>query len=390
MAEEKYAPVQEVSGMTEPQKPKSRKDFRVVLLLLAVGLAVVVVAVLYGLHSFGVLGRPKEQAQQVQTSEAQLKQLLEERRELESRIKTLEEERSNLHLNVAEMLDERIGPLQKQLEEVQALQDEIQNLRAEIASQAQTQEDGEEDEEEEIEPAEGSSGKTTLFSAVQEYTARLAEESKVDIPAPKYAKGKGVQTGRMIPGRLLTTLISSAALQDFYAVVETTESFSVASGAELPAGVRFLGKVLPDFESRRIIVKIEKMQYGDVEMPVSGIVLDERGNPGLVSKYVDPLNQAMWGSLIPNMLAAAADAAQDMVSYYDEDYDEERERPEFSEKNVALQGAADSLRLQAQILTEMQSRKKPVIIVNKDIPVLVQITERIPLEILLESGVIGE
>lgn len=386
MAEEKYAPVQEVSGMTEPQKPKGHKNFKVVLLLLAVGFAVVIGAVLYGMRSFGVFSRPKEQPQQVQTSEAQLKQLLEERRELESRIKTLEEERSNLHLNVAEMLDERIGPLQKQLEEVQALQSEIQNLRAEIASQAQTQEV----EEEPIEPAEGSTGKTTLFSAVQEYTARLAEESKVDIPAPKYTKGKGVQTGRMIPGRLLTTLISSAALQDFYAVVETTESFSVSSGAELPAGVRFLGKVLPDFESRRIIVKIEKMQYGDVEMLVSGIVLDERGNPGLVSKYVDPLNQAMWGSLLPNMLAAAADAAQDMVSYYDDDYDIERERPEFSERNVALQGAADALRLQSQILMEMQMRKKPVIIVNKDIPVMIQVTERIPLEILLESGVVGE
>lgn len=32
-----------------------------------------------------------------------------------------------------------------------------------------------------------------------------------------------------------------------------------------------------------MVVWIEKMQYGDVEMPVSGIVLDERGNPGLLS-----------------------------------------------------------------------------------------------------------
>jgi len=148
--------------------------------------------------------------------------------------------------------------------------------------------------------------------------------------------------------------------------------------------------VVPDFESRRIIVRVEKMQYKDVEMPVSGIVLDERGNPGLVSKYIDPLNQAVWGSLLPNMLAAAADAAQDMTDYYDEDYDMERERPEFSERNIALQGAADALRLQSQILMEMQMRKKPVIIVNKDIPVMIQVTERIPLEILLESGVVGK
>jgi len=101
------------------------------------------------------------------------------------------------------------------------------------------------------------------------------------------------------------------------------------------------------------------MQYKDVEMPVSGIVLDERGNPGLVSKYVDPLNQAMWGTLIPNMLAAAADAAQDMVTYYDETYDEERERPEFSTKNVALQGTADALRFRPRYSRKYRRERSP-------------------------------
>ena len=380
-----YAPIE--PGMTEPEKPKGGgKNKKVVFLFFGAGAIVILGAILYGAWSFGLIGRkPAPPPPEVSTSEAQLKQLLEERRELESRIKTLEEERSSMQ-NMAEMLSERIEPLQRQIREIESLRNEIARLREEMMYVPTV-------EEEEIEPPEpmqGSSSRTALFSSVQEYQAKLTEEAKVEIPEPKFTKAKGVQTGQMIPGKLLTTLISSTVMQDFYAVIETTESYPISVGITLPAGVRFLGKVIPDFESRRIIVRVERMQYKDVEMPVSGIVLDERGNPGLVSKYIDPLNQAVWGSLLPNMLAAAADAAQDMSQYYSVYYDEERERPEFSEKNIALQGAADALRLQAQILTEMQMRKKPVIIVNKDIPVMIQVTDRIPLETLLEAGVVGK
>lgn len=387
MAEEKFAPV-EVSGMTEPEKPKKKRNSGMLILIVAGAVVIIVVALLYGFHALGIMGSREKPTPEIQTSEAQLKQLLEERQELESRIKTLEEERSNFQTNMAEMLSDRLKPLQDQIAEIQGLKDEISRLQEEISRKPEPEKP--EEPEEKPEPKEGSSQKTALFSALDSYNAKLAEAAKTEVPEPKYTKAKGVQTGQMIKGRLLTTLISSTALQDFYAVVETTESFPIEGRLSLPAGVRFLGKVVPDFDSRRIFVKVEKMQYKDVEMPVSGIVLDERGNPGLVSKYVDPLNQAMWGTLIPNMLAAAADAAQDMVTYYDETYDEERERPEFSTKNVALQGTADALRVQAQILTEIQTRKKPVIIVNKDIPVLVQVTGRVPLDILLESGVTGE
>lgn len=380
-----YAPIE--PGMTEPEKPKGGgKNKKVVFLFFGAGAIVILGAILYGAWSFGLIGRkPAPPPPEVSTSEAQLKQLLEERRELESRIKTLEEERSSMQ-NMAEMLSERIEPLQRQIREIESLRNEIARLREEMMYVPTV----EEEELEPPEPMQGSSSKTALFSSVQEYQAKLTEEAKVEIPEPKFTKAKGVQTGQMIPGKLLTTLISSTVMQDFYAVIETTESYPISVGITLPAGVRFLGKVIPDFESRRIIVRVERMQYKDVEMPVSGIVLDERGNPGLVSKYIDPLNQAVWGSLLPNMLAAAADAAQDMSQYYSVYYDEERERPEFSEKNIALQGAADALRLQAQILTEMQMRKKPVIIVNKDIPVMIQVTDRIPLETLLESGVVGK
>ncbi len=41
-------------------------------------------------------------------------------------------------------------------------------------------------------------------------------------------------------------------------------------------------------------------------------------------------------------------------------------------------------------LAEIQARKSPVIIVERDIPVQIQVTERIPLDILLEAGVVGK
>ena len=63
-------------------------------------------------------------------------------------------------------------------------------------------------------------------------------------------------------------------------------------------------------------------------------------------------------------------------------------KAEFSERNVALQGC-DSLRMQARILRKY-SEKSPVIIVERDIPVQIQVTERIPLDILLEAGVVGK
>jgi len=94
MAEEKFAPV-EVSGMTEPEKPKKKRNSGMLILIVAGAVVIIVVALLYGFHALGIMGSREKPTPEIQTSEAQLKQLLEERQELESRIKTLEEERSN-------------------------------------------------------------------------------------------------------------------------------------------------------------------------------------------------------------------------------------------------------------------------------------------------------
>jgi len=50
--EEKYAPG---SGMTEPEGPKKKRNVRTALLILGAGVAIVVVALFYGLGSLGIL-----------------------------------------------------------------------------------------------------------------------------------------------------------------------------------------------------------------------------------------------------------------------------------------------------------------------------------------------
>ena len=126
-----YAPIE--PGMTEPEKPKGGgKNKKVVFLFFGAGAIVILGAILYGAWSFGLIGRkPAPPPPEVSTSEAQLKQLLEERRELESRIKTLEEERDSMQ-NMAAMLSERIEPLQRQIREIESLRNEIARLREEM------------------------------------------------------------------------------------------------------------------------------------------------------------------------------------------------------------------------------------------------------------------
>jgi hypothetical protein len=66
------------------------------------------------------------------------------------------------------------------------------------------------------------------------------------------------------------------------------------------------------------------------------------------------------------------------------------ETPKYTAENVARQGLARTMTSMSSMLTEAYLRKKPVMLVNANTPVMIQITQTIPLDVLLESGVVQE
>jgi len=268
---------------------------------------------------------------------------------------------------------------------------QIQTLQKQIASLKDAQV-----EQEPLEPKKGSSSSSELVNRVsvwQKTQEAIAQEIAEQANQPRdFVKMPGIQQGTMIEGVLQTRLVSAKVknnLENFYAVIETQEPVQVGKFT-LPSGVKFLGRVDPDFDSRRIFVQLEQMQYKDVTIPVSGVVLDGKTHsPGLVSKYIDPVNQAAWNLLLPNLLAAAAEVGQEMDTRVTDDgyvY----ETPKYTAENIARQGVARTMSSMSSMLTEVYLKKQPVILVNAGTPVVIQITSRIPMDVLVESGVLEE
>lgn len=377
----------------------SRKKAVMVLLI---GLPVVMGMFLWfgysTLKSFGIFSssEPKSTAV-VQVSDEEYARLAEENRELRERLSTVERQSSTMMSNIENTIDRRLEDLvkkisgdgaipEKEREAMRKQQAEMEALLAEIRLSL------EEKKKAEAVPGAGSNVPTTSYTAVRQWTdARNQEEADrlraiAEYKAP-FDKRVGVALGTSVPGILKNTLISSSMIDRFFAVIETTQRVEISGGHYLPQGVRFLGKVRADFESRRLIVDITKLQYGDVDVNVEGILLDVRGNPGIVTKYIDPLQQSLWSTFLPNMLAAAASAAKEMYEYVDGDgYYRTSAKPTL--ENAAYQGASDALRMQSQILLEIQSRKKPVILAHSGLQVQVQLTQKLPLDLLMEAGVI--
>lgn len=133
---------------------------------------------------------------------------------------------------------------------------------------------------------------------------------------------------------------------------------------------------------------INKVQYGSSELNLKGVLLDGRQSPGLVTKYVDPMNSAIWAALPLSIASATAAALQDTATYYNSNTGQTYESTAWSGKNAVLEGTAEALSNVTEIITEMHRRKKPVIIVRSGIDVNVQISEKLPLDRLIASGIV--
>lgn len=246
--------------------------------------------------------------------------------------------------------------------------------------------------EEDRKPLEGSSAPTVTYNRLKEIGDNKAVEEKLlaekAAVLPDYDIRAGLQVGAIIPAVLKTTVVSSTMLDRYFVTAETAEPYEIMPGYVLPAGVRFLGKPIADMEARRILVDVNKLQYGSTEINIKGCMLDYRGNPGLVTKYIDPMNQIMLPMLITSLASATAAAMQDMTTYKNTVTGDSYERPAFNSSNAVLQGTSTAINSMSQMMMQAQLRKQPIIIVKSGIPIQIQISEKLILDSLIDTGVV--
>lgn len=399
-----------VSGLSDPDtapgeggsgdKVKKVLMFGVPLLLVSIGLVVYLGWDL--VKEFGGGSRTVNETakQTLGVTDAEYTKIMAQLQDRDRRLSLLEEERvkreSELDAKIREAvaavamseaekkrMEETAGLLRDVTASQSAMLDSIRLLEERLRAKL------EEAPEYPAQPPKGSTATSSLYSALPQWNERIAQTEAAMAErasaAPPYRVERGVKTGGFASGVLRTSLISSTHVADLKAVVETTSPIEVSDGAFIPVGAVFIGTAKSDIENtRRMHLDLTEMRVGDVVIPVKAIAL-QNGNPGLVSKYIDPLNSAAWSMLLPNLIAGAASAAQDMTEKTNR-YGETYQEPEFSGKNVALGGVAKTMQLQSQIMYEVQARKKPVIIVHRNIPVEIQFVSPIPFELLLEAG----
>ena len=387
-------------GFSNPEEGGGYKTRRnpVKVAMIFLGIAVFFIAfMLYALYDLGIIGSRTRTERGLSISETEYQRRLEEIKDLERRLQFAEDDRLKLLREVEARMNERFAQLDTstdpavvaRLEEMTKAQQALVAAMADMEARLRARP---EEAPPPPMPKMGSTSPSILFSSVPQHVARIkAEEEEMRKRAavpPPYDDRAGMQIGATIPGVLKTALVSSTQNENFFAVAETTEPFEVSRGFWLPAGVRFLGRVNPDFETRRMFVNVERMQYGNVDVAVKGIMVDHRQNPGMVSKYIDPVTQSFGTNLLLNIASATAAAMLEVGSYTNRVTGEREEVARRTPENAVYQGLSESLMMQSNLLMEAQMRKKPVILVRAGIGVGIQITEKLPLDILVSAGVV--
>lgn len=402
-AEEEHVPGQHSADRDGTGKKKSSLLFN----LLFFG-GILIAVVIFGWTTISpMLARFKPEAKNPVTSleEERYKLLLQEREEMAKRLKIAEDK---MALEKQEQED-RFARMLKTMQEADAKRaaEQVERdrlMREEMQKLLKQQKPDPQQEKTEVqaktEPLKGSAAKTRAFdltAATMEKRmaeAKATQEAAFDPISSKIHSGPGLRTASMIPAVLKTRIVSlyQRAGLDNWIVAETTAPIEIAEGT-IPAGTRFLGKAVADYTARRMTVEIMRMQVGTTDIEMRGVLMDKRGNVGMVTKYVDPKQQAMWASLIPNLLSAAARASQDLVTEQHTDGTTgdtwTSQRREVSARNIGLEAAALTMENQAQLMQQISDEKQPIIIVEQGTDVLVQLIDRIPLELLIQAKTIN-
>lgn len=389
-----------VSGQTAPgHSDSASQGIKKKQTMKTVGIILVFTLAVFGYLGYEVMGMRAGKGGSPQgpqgsvTAEDDIK-AIQEKKALEEKLALMTHQRDEALSQIENRIDERIRAYEE-TKASGASEEMVEQMRLMAESQAKLQEQIEsmqKKEEDERKPMEGSASPTIAYNRLPQISEKKAEEERLlaekAAEAPPYDIRAGLQAGSVIPATLRTTMVSSMLLDRFFVVAETTEPYEIMPGYVLPAGVRFLGKPTADMEARRMLVDVNKMQYGSTELDLKGCMLDYRGNPGLVTKYIDPLNQAIFPVLLTSLASATAAAMQDMTTYHNSVTGDSYERPTFNAENAVLQGTSNALGSVSGIMLQQQLRKQPTIIVKSGIPVQVQISEKLVLDSLIDTGIV--
>ncbi len=392
--EEYHAGMQDATADGVPQKRKINFVMIGILLVALVGMLVFVATRVIG-------SRTVEEPAKLNLEDEQFKKMLAEREELEKRLKIAEEqarfEKSEMDKrfeNLMKMLSDAEEKRLRELEERdRLLREEMERLRQQQRPAPEVQVPVK------TEPLKGNTSKTIAFDttkATLEARAKEAEAARLALNATAYANRIDSEPG--LPASTFVDAVLETKMVSLYSQIgaenwiraRVKSDVPVEKGFTIPAGTVFIGKATPDYLARRMTVELTKMIVGSVEIEIKGVLLDKRGNVGMVTRYVDPKQRAIWSSIIPNMLSAIASGMIETKSVYvknssGEEYYEDV--PKRTLENAALEGASKTLQDQAKLIQQINAEKLPIIIVDAPIPVKVQITEKIPLGLLIEAGV---
>lgn len=285
------------------------------------------------------------------------------------------------------------GMLDQVIDDNNELRKAIMEARSQMDLARQQGQQGEPEPEPEPEPLPPpSSSQTTILNNFGQYVSEkkaaadkaAADKAAEDEKSPVFDDRLGIPAAGLVKAVLTTKIVSTQNLENFFVQAQTTEDVEVSRGYLLPKGSVFYGKAMPDFESRRLGVTIEGVRVGHIQIPMEGVLLDKHGSPGLVSKYVDPFWRNLWLSMIPQAAAyALVDKDEKVTTEKDKDGKDTTTTTEVGARTQILRDTAQTV---AQQIADHGKQERPTIIMNSGLPVIVQFTKKLPLDVLVQAG----
>ena len=336
----------------------------------------------------GTMNEVQKAQERIDTLESYIRQIVGtlENTDIQKIIQELDREKRERLTNqslIEQMLDEN-SAMRRMIEE---LQSRVVDIQA-IATQPISIDYGPPEEIKEEIPI--SVGPTqflnNLAQVTQEEQQRAAEAQKdAEESTNEFDARPGIPIAGLVKAVLTTRIVSTQNLTNFFVQAQTMEDVEVHKGYWLPRGAVFYGKALPDMATHRIGVTIEGVRVGHIQYPMHGVLLDKYGAPGIVSKYVDPFWRDIWLTMLPQLasiFALDSDSTETTTEATDST-GTSTTKTTGSTRDNAIRQMGVSL---SQQIAEHSKQNQPIVIVDSGLPVIIQFTEKLPLDLLVRGG----